>query len=40
MSLTEIILNHIIWGGLLSIPSVGLGLLYKRHLDKKEGYRW
>jgi hypothetical protein len=40
MSLKEILVNYVLFGGGFAAISVGLGELYKRWLDKKEGYRW
>jgi hypothetical protein len=40
MSLTEILLNHIVFGGLFAALGIWLGSFYKRWLDKREGYRW
>ena len=40
MSLSEILINYVFFGGLFAAAGCGLGVLYKRWLDKREGYRW
>lgn len=40
MSLREILINYVLCGGSFALAGVGLGYLYKRWLDKREGYRW